>query len=168
MGSQRVWHNLAAFASLNLPRRIVVSIIDGYSFGSDRNGNSCSSYAKWFTWVVLFNLYKLGAQVLRRARLFATPRTVTHQALLSLVFSRARILESVATSSSRGSSQLRDLTCVSCVSCNWQADSLPLAPPRKLQVGRRLYYLHFINEDLAALTCPRSAATSTKMNVFTQ
>ena len=165
MGSQRVQHDWATFASLNLPGRIVVSNIDGCSFGSDRNGNSCISYAKWITWVVLFNLYKLGARVLSRVRLFATPWTVAHQAPLSMGFSRARILDSVAIFSSRGSSQFGDLTCVS---CNWQADSVPLAPPGKLQIGRRLYYLHFIKEDLAAPTCPRSAATSTKMNVFTQ
>ena len=39
---------------------------------------------------------------------------------------QARILEWVAISSSRGSSQPRDRTCVSCVSY-WQVDSLPLS-----------------------------------------
>ena len=128
-----------------------------------------------------------AVQSLSHVRLFATPWTVAHQAPLSMGFSWASILGSVAISSSRGSSQIRDLTCVS---CNWHADSLPLAPPGKLQVGkrkvevaqscttlcdhmdcsppgssvhgifqaivlewiaiRRLYYLHFINEDLAS------------------
>ena len=135
MGSQSVQHDWATFASLSLPRRIEVSISDGYiRFGRARNGNSCSSYAKWFTWVDLFNLDKLGAQVLSHVRLFATPWTVAHQAPLSMGFSWASILGSVAISSSRGSSQFRDLTCVS---CNWHADSLPLAPPGKLQVGKR-------------------------------
>ena len=41
--------------------------------------------------------------------------------------SQARILEGVAISCSRGSSQPRDRTCVSCVP-GWQADSLPLVP----------------------------------------
>ena len=40
---------------------------------------------------------------------------------------QARILELVAISHSRGSSLPRDRTQVSCVSCIWQADSLPLA-----------------------------------------
>ena len=43
--------------------------------------------------------------------------------------SRARILEWVAISSSRGSSWLRDRTrisCISCISCTVQVDSLPL------------------------------------------
>ena len=43
---------------------------------------------------------------------------------------QAIILEWVAISSSRGSSQPRDGTHVSCVCLlRWQADSLPLAPP---------------------------------------
>ena len=46
---------------------------------------------------------------------------------------QASILEWVATTSSRASSWLRDLTWISCVSCflNWPAGSLPLAPPGK-------------------------------------
>ena len=43
----------------------------------------------------------------------------------------ARILEWVATSFSRGSSQPRDRTRISCISWHWQEDSLPLAPPGK-------------------------------------
>ena len=50
-------------------------------------------------------------------RLFATPWTVAHQAPLSMGILQARILEWVAMSSSRGSSQPRDRTRDSCVSC---------------------------------------------------
>ena len=39
---------------------------------------------------------------------------------------QARILECIAISYSRGSSQPRDQTRFSCVSCIWQAESLPL------------------------------------------
>ena len=39
------------------------------------------------------------------------------------------ILEWITMSCSKGSSQPRDQTCVSYVSCIWQASSLPLAPP---------------------------------------
>ena len=46
---------------------------------------------------------------------FMTPWTVTCQASLSMGFSQASILEWVAISSSRGSSLLRDQTCVSCI-----------------------------------------------------
>ena len=44
--------------------------------------------------------------------------------------SKARILEWVAISFSRRSSQIRDRTCVSCI-LDWQADSLPPEPPGK-------------------------------------
>ena len=50
-------------------------------------------------------------------RLFATLWTVAHQAPLSMGILLARILEWVAMPSSRGSSQPRDRTCVSKVSC---------------------------------------------------
>ena len=43
---------------------------------------------------------------------------------------QARILERGAKTSSRGSSQPRDQTCVSCL-LHWLVGSLPLAPPRK-------------------------------------
>ena len=46
--------------------------------------------------------------------LFATPWTVTQQAPLSMIF-QARILEWVAISYSRGSSQPRDRTHISCI-----------------------------------------------------
>ena len=46
---------------------------------------------------------------------------------------QARILERVAMTSSSGSSPPRDPTCISCL-LNWQAGSLPLAPPGKHKV----------------------------------
>ena len=42
---------------------------------------------------------------------------------------QTRILEWVATPSSRGSSQPRDRTHISCVSVHWQEGSLPKVPP---------------------------------------
>ena len=56
-----------------------------------------------------------AAQLLSRVRLFATPWTVAPQAPLSMGILQARILEWVAISSSRGSSQPRDRTQVSCI-----------------------------------------------------
>ena len=47
--------------------------------------------------------------------LFATARTVAHEALLSLGFSKERIVEWVAISHSRGSSQPGDWTHVSSI-----------------------------------------------------
>ena len=55
-------------------------------------------------------------QCLSHVWLFATPWTVAWQAPLSMGFSQARIPERVAISSSRGSSQLRDQTCISSIS----------------------------------------------------
>ena len=43
---------------------------------------------------------------------------------------QVRILEWVAISFSRGSSQTKDQTCISCL-LHWRVDSLPLAPPGK-------------------------------------
>ena len=54
------------------------------------------------------------AESLSHVRLFATPWTVAYQASLSMGILQARILEWVAMPSSRGSSQLRDQTQVSC------------------------------------------------------
>ena len=54
------------------------------------------------------------SQLLSCVWLFATPWTVTHQASLSLGILQARILEWVAIPFSRGSSQPRDQTRVSC------------------------------------------------------
>ena len=55
--------------------------------------------------------------VLSRVQLFMILWTVAHQAPLSTGIFQARILETVAISSSRGSSPLRDLTHVPSVSC---------------------------------------------------
>ena len=65
------------------------------------------------------------ASMLSRVQLVATPWTVTLQAPLFKGFFQARILEWVANSSSRRSSQPRNQTCVSGL-LHWQADSLPL------------------------------------------
>ena len=46
---------------------------------------------------------------------FVTPQTVAYQAPLSMGFFRARVLEWVAISFSRGSSRPKDGTCVSCI-----------------------------------------------------
>ena len=51
--------------------------------------------------------------VLSYVQLFGTPQTVAHQAPLSMGILQARILEWVAISFSRGSSQPRDQTQVS-------------------------------------------------------
>ena len=52
--------------------------------------------------------------MLSRVHLFATPWTVTRQPPLSMGFPRQRILEGVAISFSRGSSQPGDGICISC------------------------------------------------------
>ena len=56
-------------------------------------------------------------QLLSSTQLFATPWTVAQQAPLSREFSTVRIVMWVAISYSRGSSQTRDQTRVSCASC---------------------------------------------------
>ena len=60
---------------------------------------------------MLFPIYCV--HVLGRARLFATPWIVAHQAPLFMGFSQARILESVAIPFSSGSYQPRDQNCIS-------------------------------------------------------
>ena len=55
----------------------------------------------------------LEVQLLSQVRLFLTPWTVAHQAPLFRGILQARILEWVAMTSSRESSQLRDRTQVS-------------------------------------------------------
>ena len=74
---------------------------------------------------------------LSRVRLFATPWTPAYQAPLSMEFSRQDLLEWVAISFSRESSQSRDRTWVSCIvgtrfyhlshqgSLNWEHTKLP-------------------------------------------
>ena len=75
--------------------------------------------------------------VLSFIRLFAIPWTVARQALLSMELSRQEILEWVAISSSRRSSGLRDQIHVYCISCNCQADSLPLSHLGSLTWGKK-------------------------------
>ena len=57
--------------------------------------------------------------VLSFIRLFATTWTVACQAPLSMGILQARILEWIAMSSSRGSSQPRDRTQISCITCGF-------------------------------------------------
>ena len=64
-------------------------------------------------------------------QLFATPWTVARQAPQSMGILQTRILEWVAMPSSRGSSGLRNQTCISLCLLNWQVGSLPLVPPGK-------------------------------------
>ena len=59
----------------------------------------------------------MRAECLTCVWLSRTPRTAALQAPLSTGSAPARVMEQVAISSSRGSSQPRDWTCVSCVSC---------------------------------------------------
>ena len=73
------------------------------------------------------------AQSLSCVRFFATPWTVTQQVPLSMGV-RARMLEWGAISCSGGSSQLRDQTYVSCVSCIGRS-SLPGVGSRSLLQG---------------------------------
>ena len=75
----------------------------------------------------LLSLLLICAQTLSRVRLFATPC----QAPLSMGILQARILEWVAMPSSKGSSQPRDRTHISCICLHWQEGSLPLMPPGK-------------------------------------
>ena len=82
--------------------------------------------------------FKWKCLSLSRVRLFVTPWTVACQAPLSTGFFQPRILEWVAISSSRGSSQSRDLACISYVSfmagifstrwAIWEASYLTLGP----------------------------------------
>ena len=56
-----------------------------------------------------------SAYSLSHVHLFATPWTVAHQAPMSMRILQEKILEWVAMPSSRGSSQPRDQTQVSCI-----------------------------------------------------
>ena len=65
----------------------------------------------------------LRSHGLQPARLFEIPWTAARQAPLSMGFSKARALEWVAASFSKGSSQPRDRTCITCIG----RQSLPLS-----------------------------------------
>ena len=67
-------------------------------------------------------------------RLFVTPWTVARQAPLSMGFPRQEYWSGLPFSSSRGSSQPQDRTCVLCLQC-WKAGSLPLGTPGKPEAG---------------------------------
>ena len=85
--------------------------------------------------LILYNatlpkLFWLCVQTLSHVQLFATLWTLALPGSSVQGILPARILEWVAISSSRGSSRLRDWTSILHL-LNWQADSLPLAPPGK-------------------------------------
>ena len=65
--------------------------------------------------VLIFIISMLSCSVM--SQFLVTPWTAAHQTPLSMGILQARILEWVAVLSSRGSSQPRDQTRVSCVSC---------------------------------------------------
>ena len=65
----------------------------------------------------LLHFYLAMLYLVSHVQLFVAPWTAAHQAPLSLGILQARILEWVVISSSRGSFQPRDWTCISCVSC---------------------------------------------------
>ena len=79
------------------------------------------------------------ASSLSRVRLFATLWTIAHQAPLSMGILQARTLEWVAIPSSKGSSQPRDQTQVSCNA----GGLLPSEPPGK--PWESILYITFLN-----------------------
>ena len=83
------------------------------------SSTSLTPYSK-ILWLLLFSCKGMSYS-------FATPWSVACQAPLSMGFSEARILEWVAMPSSRGSSQPRDQTCVSYISCTGRRVLLPLS-----------------------------------------
>ena len=72
--------------------------------------------------------------MLSSIQLFVGPWTVARQAPLSMGILQARILQWVAMSSSRGSSQPGDQTHISLCLLHWRADALPLVPPGKMDI----------------------------------
>ena len=68
--------------------------------------------------IAVAHILRMGAQSLQQCLIFVILWTVPRQAPLSVHgILQARILEWVAMSSSRGSSQPRDRNCISCISC---------------------------------------------------
>ena len=93
-----------------------------------------SSYSTWRTIHCFLGLTDLDVPALSNCSppwLFRTLCIVAHQVTVSGIL-QARILEEVALPSSRGSSPPRDPTGLLPL-LQWQAVSLPLAPPRKSQ-----------------------------------
>ena len=80
------------------------------SIGSGTEGGF---WEKKYRLSIGINIECVHAQLLGRVQLFVTLWTVAHQAPLSMTFFQARILEWVAISYSRGSSQPRDQIWVS-------------------------------------------------------
>ena len=77
----------------------------------------------------------MRTQLLQSCLIFVTLWTVVRQPSLSIGLSRQEYWSGFAVLSSRGSSQPRDQTHVSCISyIVWQAGSLPLVPPGKPEV----------------------------------
>ena len=89
-----------------------------YQVPVSRNKSSSHSlkYNLNFTAYSYHSILLCYTELLSGVQLTATPWTAARQAPLSMKFSQARILEWVAISSSRGSSQPRDQTQVSYVS----------------------------------------------------
>ena len=97
----------------NLPQMFRTSLI------SDSFANFCP-YFQFKT-----NQNK-NAQSLSHVQLFCNPMDCSLPGSSVHGILQARVLERVAISSSRGSSQPRDWTHISCISLHWQEDSLPL------------------------------------------
>ena len=76
----------------------------------------------------------MRAQLLQLCPALYDPWTVAHQAPLTMGILQARILEWIATPSSRGSSRPRDWICTSWVSCITGGFSIP-EPPEKPHSG---------------------------------
>ena len=91
------------------------------------------------------------------------PWAIAHQVPLSMGILQARILEWVAMSSSRGSSQPRDQTLVSYTYLHWQVGSLPLAPPEKSS-GNPWQWLKYI--DNLWIVGLAKALTAWKANLY--
>ena len=100
-------------------------------------------------------------QLLSHVQLFTTPWILACQAPLSMGIPQARILDWVAMSASWGSSRTRGQTCVSYVSWNGRAASLPLAPVGSLPTT--FYYFSRKNICLIIIKAKRSHAHTKKV-----
>ena len=92
----------------------VAKYFQNYGYQRVRKGRDILADWNGYIHTVLCCAMLCCAYVLSHVRLLVTPWTVAHQAPLSMEILQARKLEWVATPSSRGSSQLRDQTQVSC------------------------------------------------------
>ena len=91
--------------------KVYFSLIACDNHGLTRESMLCLHHSK-----LLEQLLSMYVQSLSHVPLFVTPWTVACQAPRAKIF-QPRILEWVSISSSRGSFQCRDQTCVSCCSC---------------------------------------------------